>query len=299
MGSPERASSAVVAHRSRPAPIVKPITPALGAEIAGVDLGGPLDDDAIAELSRLLHAHKVLVFRDQDLSAAQHVALSRRFGELEIVPMGPQHPDHPELLLFDSGPERKATENLWHTDSTFWRRPPIACILRCIELPNVGGDTIWANMAAAYEGLADDVKARIEGLHAMHDMMPNFGHRFPVAEHNRLRQENPATAHPVVLTHPDTGEKILYVNTGFTTHIVDYRRKYPTTEGAQYKTFAAELLLFLLRQAQIPEYQMRLRWERNTVVFWDNLATQHYALSDYYPKTRRMARTTILGKPLQ
>jgi taurine dioxygenase len=271
------------------------ITPAIGAEIGNIDLAAPLDDTGVAEIRRLLFAHKVLVFRDQEITPAEQVAFSRRFGELETVPMGPKHPDHPELLVFESGPDRKATENLWHTDSTFWTKPPMGCVLRCVELPELGGDTIWCNMALAYEKLPDEIKQRIEGLHAVHDMMPNFGHRFPVEEHDRLRAENPPMVHPVVVTHPGSGEKLLYVNTGFTTHICDYRRKFPTTEGAQYKTSAAELLLLLLRQSQIPEYQMRLRWTPNTVVFWDNFATQHYALSDYYPAIRRVARTTILG----
>ena len=278
--------------------MVKRITPAIGAEIDGIDLKVPLNAATADELKSLLFRHKVLVFRDQNITPAQQVAFARNFGELEVIPFGPKHPDFPELLVFESGPQRRATENLFHTDNSYRERPPSACLLRCLELPEVGGDTIWVNMALAYEGLPAEVKLQIDGLHAVHDMMPNFGYRIPKDELQRAREDYPPMVHPLVVTHPITGEKVLYVNTGFATHISDYRNKYTTTNGAQYKTAAAHLLLLLQQQAQIPEYQMRLRWARDTVVLWDNIGTQHYAISDYYPEVRKVARVTISGGAL-
>ena len=172
-------------------------------------------------------------------------------------------------------------------------------ILRCIECPSVGGDTIWSNMALAYERLPERVKTVCEGLYAMHDIAHSFGGDFTPARRRELGREFPAQEHPVVAVHPETGEKLLYVNQGFTTHFTNYTQKRERNIGADFAIEANKLMNYLFGQAAHPEFQVRLRWKPNTIAFWDNRSTQHYAVQDYFPATRRMMRVTIVGTPIR
>ena len=272
-----------------------PVTPTIGAEISGIDLRETLSDEAYVQLRAALIRHKVIFFRDQDITPAQHVTLARRFGELEVHPVFNQHPDHPELVLLGGNAEVKATENIYHTDTTWREHPSMASMLRCVETPEVGGDTMWINMAAAYAALPDEVKAKIANLRAVHDIMPSFAKRMTPEQREEARIKFPAQSHPVVYTHPESGEKILYVNEGFTTSFANYSSVTDLRYGVDRRFGELELLSYLLRQATIPEFQVRLKWQPNTIAFWDNRATQHYAIQDYFPQIRRMMRATIVG----
>ncbi|CAN7774115.1 TauD/TfdA family dioxygenase [Cupriavidus necator] len=270
------------------------LTPTIGAEIGDIDLGN-IDEPTVKALRRALLKYKVLFFREQDITAAQHVALGRRFGELEIHPMISQHPEHPELVVFGHDGNSRGRENVWHSDVTWREIPSMGSILRCVECPKVGGDTMWVNMAAAYENLPDAVKTRIANLQAVHDLMPVFGKKMTPERRREMRELYPPMTHPVVRTHPETGEKILFVNEGFTTHLANFLELEPQRVGSDARFGELDLLAYLYRQASQPEYQVRLKWRPNTIAFWDNRSTQHYAVSDYYPAVRHMQRATIIG----
>jgi taurine dioxygenase len=272
-----------------------PVSPAIGAEVSDIDLRQPLDDATCQALRKALVKYKVLFFRDQDITPAQHVQLARRFGELEVHPVFPHHPDHPELVLLGGNKDAKARENIYHSDVSWRAVPSMASMLRCVECPPCGGDTIWVNMARAYAELPEDVKMRIDGLYAVHDIMPAFGSRMTPEERETNRNRFPVATHPVVRTHPESGEKILYVNEGFTTHLANYLEQGPFRVGFDYRYAELDLLQYLYRQAAVPEYQVRLKWRPNTIAFWDNRSTQHYAVQDYFPAVRRMMRATIIG----
>lgn len=167
-------------------------------------------------------------------------------------------------------------------------------ILRCVESPAVGGDTIWVDMVAAYEGLPTEIKARIAGLRARHSIEASFGAAMPIADRHRLHERFPDAEHPVVRTHPETGEKALFVN-AFTTHFVNFHTPENVRFGLDYAPGAAALLSYLISQATVPEYQVRWRWTPNSVAIWDNRSTQHYAVQDYWPAVRRMERAGIVG----
>ena len=231
---------------------------------------------------------KVLFFRDQDITTEQHLAFARNFGDLEVHPFAPHKPDFPEVLAITHDRESRGRENAWHSDVTWRELPSLGSILRAIEVPPVGGDTLFADMYAAYDGLSDAVKEQIEGKVAVHD----FAH-FRVAMRKRGKTEAeieafnaqyPMVEHPVVRTHPETGRRGIYVNVGFTQHIV-----------GMDKADSDALLKHLYGQAAIPEYQCRFRWRPGSIAFWDNRSSQHYAASDYWPAVRRMERVTIIG----
>jgi taurine dioxygenase len=267
---------------------VRRLGASLGAEILGVDLKAPMDDDAFAAFEAALVEHKVLAVRDQFLTTVQHVAFSRRFGELEVHPMRPPG-KFPEILVLDNHKDNPVlSTDVWHSDTTFRKTPTKYTILRCEIMPEFGGDTLWANMEAAYEGLSDTFRTMIAGLRAVHDFQ-NFRALFKKTEEDRVklhRMEDmfPNPSHPVVRTHPVTGRKSIYVNPQFTLRI----------EGLEPAESRA-ILDLLFAQARVPEYQFRIRWTPGTIVFWDNRSTQHYAANDYYPQRRRMERTAVVG----
>jgi taurine dioxygenase len=273
------------------------LTPTIGAEIDDLDLRNPLDDATYLALRRALLKFKVLFFRDQDIAPAQHIAIAQRFGKLEVHPTFPHHPDHPELVVLGRNDSKRGRENLYHSDVSWREIPSMGSMLRCVQCPEVGGDTIWINMAAAYANLPDDVKARIDELNAVHEFLPLFGIVIPDDQHDEMRKKFPPVVHPVVRTHPETGEKILFVNEAFTTHLANFGKK--TTDqyriGFDFKLAEMDLLHYLFRQAQAPEYQVRLKWRPNTIAFWDNRSCQHYAVQDYFPAPRQMLRATIIG----
>jgi len=273
------------------------LSPHIGLELDGISLAAEFTEDDIRSMRELLCRHKVLVFRRQgDLTPARHVAFARRFGQLEVHPIISHHPDHPELVTFVHNSDNRGVENIFHSDTSFYAEPSMGSILRCVECPEVGGDTIFVNMVAAYESLSQAVKDKISGLGAMHDASVVFGNRHPGSEGRaQQRQQIPPVEHPVVRTHPETGEKILFVNEAFTSHFANYRQVNDGIWNQDAPTQARDLFAHLVRQARTPEFQVRIHWEKDTVVFWDNRAVQHYAISDYYPHVRSMMRATIIG----
>jgi taurine dioxygenase len=278
---------------------VHPLTCTIGAELHHVHLGAAAEDDGLlAEIRAALLKYRVVFFRDQDITRAEHVAFARRFGELEDHPVVGSHPDHPGLVQIyktpDSPPDRH--ENSWHTDATWREQPPMGCVLRCVECPPVGGDTMWVNMVEAYAQLPDDIKARIAPLRARHSIEWSFGATMPIDKRLALKAQYPDAEHPVVRIHPETGEKILFVNGSFTTHFTNYNTPANVRCGLDKAPGATQLLSYLVSQANIPEYQVRFRWAKNSVAFWDNRATQHYAVMDYPPSHRKMERTAIMGQ---
>ena len=278
---------------------VLPLTATIGAELRNVSLAEvSRSADLFAELQALLLQHKVLFFRDQDITRAEHVALAERFGPLEDHPVAGSDPENPGLVRIykdlDSAPEHY--ENAFHCDATWRQNPPLGSVLRCVEGPAVGGDTIWVDMAAAYRRLPEHIKADIEGLRANHSIQSTFGAAMTTEKRLALKERFPDAEHPVVRTHPETGEKVLFVN-AFTTHFVNYHTPDRIRFGYDYAPGGSELLTYLIRQASVPEYQVRWRWTKNSFAIWDNRSTQHYAVQDYWPGVRKMERAGVVGDP--
>lgn len=262
----------------------EPLSPTVGAEIGGVSLAEPIDDETFDEIHRALLDYKVIFFRDQDITPEQHVAFARRFGELEVHPFVPHRDGHPEVMLLEKNDRIGGYENVWHSDVTWRLAPSLGSVLLAREVPPIGGDTLFCDMVAAYEGLGDRLRAKLDGLHAIHDFTRTFGRLMSAEELEKKKQEFPPAEHPVVRTHPETGRKGLYVNAAFTSHIV-----------GMDPDESDRLLELLYRQATVPEYQCRFRWRPHSIAFWDNRAVQHYAASDYHPQRREMERVTIVG----
>jgi taurine dioxygenase len=276
---------------------VEPLACSIGAEIGNVNLGEASRDAVLAaEIRSLLLEYKVLFFRDQEFTRAEHVSFARHFGDLEDHPVAGSDPDHPGLVRIYKSPDNPPDryENAWHTDATWREKPPFGCVLRCVECPPVGGDTMWANMGEAYKRLPEHIKAQIAGLRARHSIEATFGAAMPVEKRLALKAQFPDAEHPVVRTHPETGEKILFVN-AFTTHFTNFHTPENVRFGQDYAPGAGQLLSYLVSQASIPEYQVRFRWKKNSVAFWDNRSTQHYAVMDYPPCHRKMERAGIIG----
>ena len=291
-------SPAVVRAGSLPDSIkVEPLTCAIGAQLSNVDLGVASRDPAlVAEIRALLLKHRVLFFRDQDITRAEHVAFARNFGELEDHPVAGSDPENPGLVRIYKNPDQPNDryENSWHADATWREKPQFGAVLRCVECPPVGGDTMWANMVLAYEKLPEHVKTQIAGLRARHSIEASFGAVMPADKRLALKAQFPDAEHPVVRTHPETGEKILFVN-AFTTHFTNFHTPEHVRVGQDYTQGMSQLLQYLINQAAIPEYQVRWRWKPNSMAMWDNRATQHYAVMDYPPCHRKMERAGIIG----
>lgn len=263
---------------------VKPLSPIIGAEIGGVDLR-KLDDETFAEIARAHREYRVVFFRGQHLSVPEQIAFAQRFGELEEHPFLPAREGHGEVIRFEKSEEVVGVENQWHSDVSWREVPSLGSVLHAVDVPPLGGDTLFADMVAAYECLEDDLKERIAGLTAVHDFINSFGLAMTPEQREEKRKELPPAEHPVVRQHPETGEKALYVNAIFTSHIV----------GMEADESRA-LLDLLCRQAEYPEYQCRFHWEPGSVAFWDNRMVQHYAANDYWPARRVMERVTVIGE---
>jgi taurine dioxygenase len=267
---------------------VTPLTPVIGAEVAGLDLARRLAPATLAALRAALLDYKVLFFRDQEITTEQHLDFARAFGELEIHPFAPHKPGYPEVLALTHDRQSRGRENTWHSDVTWREKPSLGSILHALEVPEVGGDTLFADMGAAYEGLSETMKEKIEDKVAVHDFayFRNGMRKAGKSEEEiaAFDRAYPMVEHPIVRTHPETGVKSLYVNAAFTKHIV----------GVD-KAESDALLRHLYAQAAIPEYQCRFRWRAHSLAFWDNRSSQHYAVSDYWPAVRRMERVTIIG----
>lgn len=261
-----------------------PVGVTLGAEVRGLDLAQPLDFELRLELNRALLDWKVLFFPDQHISSSEQRAFARQWGELETNPLLEAGED-PSVVRFAKGGDGPQTyENIWHVDTSFRRAPAMGAVLRMITTPPFGGDTMWSDMAAAYDNLSDEVRARIDDAVAVHDMVPGFARFLDADKLRKLEDTFPPVTHPVVRIHPETGRRTLFVNGAFTTRIVGM-------EQAE----SDALLRHLFAQAHTPEYQVRYRWAEGTVAFWDNRATQHYAVGDYGSHTRVAERVAILG----
>ncbi len=264
-----------------------PLTPHIGAEIRGLDVSRPLSDEEDLELRQAFQDWMVLVIRDQELTREQHKAFGRRFGKLHTHPMhkGGHRGSDPEILPVVTTADAAYTAgDGWHTDVTCDEIPPFGSMLYVSEVPpNGGGDTLYADMALAWELLSDPVKQMLEPLEAVHDgAIPYVGaYRSTPPEGGY-----PRNRHPVVIRHPDTGRKILYVNSGFTSHIV----------GLTPIESRAILEMLYRHIASTPRLHCRVTWEPGTLTFWDNRCTQHHAVWDYYPHTRRGERVSVVGE---
>lgn len=270
--------------------IITPLSPALGAQISGVDLSREIDSQTRDAIEQALLDHQVLFFREQPITPPQQARFAAQFGDLHIHPIYPNVPETPQVLVLDTAVTDVRDNAIWHTDVTFLPTPALGAVLAAKQLPAYGGDTLWASGIAAYEALSAPLKQLLDGLTATHDFTKSFPlARFgstaeDLARWEATRRANPPISHPVIRTHPVSGRKSLFVSDGFTTRI---------NELSEAESDAILKLLFA--HATRPEYTIRWRWQENDVAFWDNRVTQHYAVDDYRPQRRVMHRATILG----
>ncbi len=263
---------------------VDKLTPIIGAEIGGIDLSQPLANHQLDEVHRALAENLVIFFRDQHITPAQHLAFGRLFGPLHLHPAAPHVAGEPELMIIHADRDSpRANGEGWHSDVSCDTEPPMGSILYIRTCPPRGGDTLFANMYAAYAALSERMKTYLDGLVALHDgadvyrgTYANFG----VAD----KAVYPSAEHPVVRTHPVTGRRALYVNRGFTKRIMGLPRD--ESEG---------VLRYLFDHMENPLFQCRFRWQENSIAFWDNRCTQHRAMWDYWPHTRSGHRVTVQG----
>lgn len=267
---------------------VQPLAGALGAEIHGIDLCRDLSAGDFAAIRALLLEHEVIFFRDQDITPAQQKALALSFGALQTHPAYDTVEGFPEITILESTAEKPTKIEAWHSDMTFREHPPMATVLRSVVVPERGGDTLWSSMTAAYEGLSPTLRDFLDGLTAVHSF--SHGFRESLAEpggQERLADAvaaNPPVRHPVVRTHPETGRKVLFVNSLFTTHI----------EGLT-KAESKAILELLFEHVTTAEYTCRFKWRPHSIAIWDNRSTQHKPINDYFPAHRRLQRITIDG----
>ena len=267
---------------------VNRLSPTIGGELLGIDLRKDLTSEVKDLVYEALLVYKVIFFRDQDLTTDQHINFSKNFGDLEVHPFAPFKEGYPEVLKITHNKKSPGRENLWHSDVTWREEPSLGSVLRMLEKPAHGGDTLFSDMYAAYDDLSDDLKVKLDGAIAVHDFA-GFRKRLikegkGPKEIEAFNKKFPMPEHPVIRTHPDTGKKVIYVNRAFTQHIKGWEEEE-----------SKEMLDFLYSSASTPEYQCRFSWENNSIAFWDNRACQHYANSDYWPQIRRVERVTIVG----
>ncbi len=264
---------------------VDSLTPHIGAEIDGVDLSQPLSNEQFSEIYQAWLDWKVLVFRDQDIDQEAHKSFARKFGTLHVHPMQHSYGGDPEILRIKTTKDSAYTAgNGWHTDVTCDEIPPLGSMLYIKETPaSGGGDTLYADMYLAYELLSDIMKDMLDGLTAVHDGAIPYMGGYQVAPPEG--QKYPRNEHPVITRHPETGNKVLYVNSGFTSHI----------KGMNPWESRAILQALYDHIAKTPRLTCRVEWQPNTLTFWDNRCTQHHAIWDYWPDTRYGERVSILG----
>ena len=265
---------------------VRRFAPALGAEVRGIALAKGIDDACYREIRRALLEHQVLFFREQtEIPPAAQVAIGKKFGELHFHPAAPQMDGFPEVFEIHVHKDSKvANGEFWHSDVSFDEYPPLGTILQIHTLPEIGGDTLFANMYAAYDALSAPIRKLLEGLTATHGSEHVYRGRYEDRGVDDRDKIYPQASHPVVRTHPETGRKALYVNRTFTTRL---------NELSANESEA--LLSFLFDHCESLDFQIRFRWQRNDVAFWDNRCTMHHAVWDYWPHERRGRRVTIKG----
>jgi len=267
---------------------IEVMTPSIGAEISEVSLNKDLNDDICDQIYNALIKHQVVFFRDQGLSPESHLKLAKSFGEPE-----PPHPVYPNvdgyenIVLLKNAEDNIPNTTDWHKDLTFKSNPPFASILHGIKIPDVGGDTLWASMSAAYDNLPDGWKQHLENLEAINDMgtfRNDFYRDGGIESVNNALKNVGSAVHKVVETHPVSGLKYLNVNQSFTRNIIN------ESQGQ-----SDHILQFLFQHIIKPEFQVRFRWRNNSIAIWDNRITQHYAVLDYLPNIRHMHRVTVLN----
>lgn len=267
---------------------ITPVTAAIGAQIAGVDLREPLTESLREALLDALVTHHVLFFRGQDITPEQQVAFAKEFGPISYPPFAPKYGTNPEYIVLDQANPRGEGADAWHSDNSFMTEPPMGSLLRAVQIPEVGGDTCFASTVAAYEALSPPIQRLVDGLTAVHDITKPLakgiaaGHT--TANLAEVQAQWPPVEHPVVRTHPVTGKKSLYVNRNSTTHLV----------GVGERENEA-LLPMLMDHIRSPEFQCRFSWDTHSVAFWDNRSAQHFAVPDYQSR-RIMNRVTIAGE---
>ena len=270
--------------------------PMVGAFVEGIDLGKDLEDGVVGQLRSALGEHGVLFFRDQDIEPGEHIAMAEKFGGVNVNRFFAHVDGWPQIAEVRKEPEQKANiGGGWHTDHTYDQEPALGSILVARETPTVGGDTMFASMYAAYDHLSDGLKASLEGMKAVHSSRHVFGKNARYKDkgedlNGRLGNEDAAqqdAVHPVVIRHPISGRKALYVNPGFTLRFDGW-----TDEESK------PLLDTLYAHAARPEFSYRFQWAKGSIAFWDNRATWHMALNDYQGERRLMHRITVEGGPL-
>lgn len=275
---------------------VEPITGAAGAEIHGVDLAKPLDAETLSEVLRAFEHFLVIVFRDQDITAEQHKAFSRYFGELTELPQAPIFPGHPDMQEVRREADEPVTVvpfTRFHTDSPFLERPPLCIVMRALDVPKFGGDTAFANMYLAYEQLSEGMKETVSGLRVVYsgkriwddNAKKAKGNQLRLREQHNFREEELESVHPAVRSHPVSGRKGLYVTQAY----------FKRFEGWSEED-SRPILDYFQGQAYRIQYQVRVRWKPNTLIVWDNRFLQHCGVHDYENERRHLVRTTIAGE---
>jgi taurine dioxygenase len=273
---------------------IEALSPAIGAVLRGVNLAEPASDDLIGDIRAALLRHQVIFFEGQDFTPTQQRDFAARFGDLHVHPLYDRDEGHPEIMIIDNHVDNPTDNNFWHTDVTFIDTPPMGSILAARQLPPLGGDTMWASMTAAYNALSKPMQKFLQGLEAVHDFSFAFtaeglaGSQAGREKYEKAVAANPPVTHPVIRTHPETGEPGIFVNSVFTRRIKGLRREE-----------SKALMAFLNNHIQQPEFVVRWRWRPGDVAFWDNRNTQHRAVDDFLPHRRIMTRATVLGdKPV-
>ncbi len=258
------------------------LTPVIGAEISGIDLAAPMDSATFDTIHQALMDNLVIFFRDQSLNHAEQIAFGARFGKLHIHPAAPSVPGHPEVMIIHADANSTYVNGeSWHSDVSCDEEPPMGSILHINTLPEFGGDTMFANMYAAFEALSTPMQTMLSQLTALHDGEMLYRGRYTSNDQARVY---PKANHPVIRTHPVTKRQALFVNSFFTARINELSRGESDA-----------LLAFLFRHIETPEFACRFRWQKNAMAFWDNRSAQHHALWDYFPQTRSGTRVTIQG----
>lgn len=270
---------------------VKKVTGGCGAEVLGVDLANLSNSDMEAVRQAYID-HGVIFFRDQSITPEEHIAFARRWGDIVINRYFPADQTYPEIA--EVRKEKAQTVNIgggWHTDHSYDPDPAMGSILVARQLPETGGDTMFASMYAAYDALSPGLKKTLEGMRAMHSAMKAFGASgyYQGGDQSKMKVENEMkeVSHPVIVTHPESGRKALYVNLAFTTRFDGW-----TVQES------APLLNYLIQHGSSPEFACRFQWAEGSIAFWDNRATWHYAINDYHGQERLMHRITVKGVPL-
>ena len=270
---------------------INKLTPNIGAEIIGKNIFDNLTTTVCDKIYETLIEHKVIFFCNQEITNEQHIKFAKSFGEIEPPHPVYPHVDHfPEIVLLENDKNKPPDTDVWHTDVTFRPNPPFASILYSKIIPSSGGDTLWSCLSSIYDALPNDIKKYLETLNAVHDMgdfRNTYSNNEPIGAAHKLNEGHKkfgSSIHPIIKIHPISKKKIIYINPGFTTHIVGLN-----------STDSNNLLNYLFTFMNKPEFQIRFKWSEQTIAMWDNRCTMHYAIGDYMPFHRKMHRVTVLN----